>query len=143
MERHPIKKQLRDNMVALISLVVAVSALLYTAWREETTEKNRTLRTAGFEVLENLGELQIITNHAAFAHDKEKGNPYEGWGRVLLISDLSEILPEQVQEHTNKLHAVWSENANKIGTNEEAAVAVSQEIDESRASILDSIRHLR
>ena len=43
--------QLRNNAVAIISLIVAITALSYTAWREERTEKNRTLRVAAFEAL--------------------------------------------------------------------------------------------
>jgi hypothetical protein len=43
---HPtIRSQLKDNFVAIVSLIVAIMALCYTTWREEATEKNRTLRT--------------------------------------------------------------------------------------------------
>jgi hypothetical protein len=40
-------RQLRDNLVAITSLVVALSALGYNTWRNERTERNRNIRTAG------------------------------------------------------------------------------------------------
>ena len=83
------KQQLQDNLVAIISLFVAIAALLYTAWREETTERNRTLRTAGFEVLKNLGELQIVVNQVYSHNDPIKDIPQIGWGHVALIRHLA------------------------------------------------------
>jgi len=34
-----IMKQIKDNLVAIISLTVAVSSLSYAAWRNELTEE--------------------------------------------------------------------------------------------------------
>ena len=34
-------KKLRENLIALISVLIAVSALLYSTWRLEVTEYNR------------------------------------------------------------------------------------------------------
>ncbi len=42
----PIHRQIQTNLVALISLLVALTALGYAAWRQELTEVNRTLRVA-------------------------------------------------------------------------------------------------
>ena len=50
-----IGKQIHNNAVALISLVIAVSSLAYNTWRNETTEEQRNIRHAAFRVLENLG----------------------------------------------------------------------------------------
>ena len=44
-------KQLQKNSLSLISLFVAFSALSYNTWRNEQTEYNRNIRSAGFEVL--------------------------------------------------------------------------------------------
>lgn len=55
-----MREQLRDNMVALISLVIALSALGYNTWRNELTERNRNIRDAGFELLAEIGSLQQI-----------------------------------------------------------------------------------
>lgn len=46
-----MREQLRNNLVALISLFIALSALGYNTWRNERTERNRNIRAAGFESL--------------------------------------------------------------------------------------------
>lgn len=143
MEKQTIRRQIKNNLVAIISLVVAITALLYTAWREETTEKNRTLRVAGFEVLKNLGELQIVVNHTYYQQDGAPGNPFVGWGHVALISDLSELLPPPVPETIEKLINLWSQDWKKIKTDEKAASRISDEIDHSRKEVLESIRYLK
>ena len=143
MTRNTIKMQLKNNFVAIISLTVAIIALLYTAWREETTERNRTTRTAGFEVLMRLGELQIIVNHVYYQKDNVLANPYLGWGQISLISDLSQLLPQPVPETVKKLLIVWSNNWKKISTDEKATTLVSDQIDTSRKEVLESIRYLR
>lgn len=60
-----IRQQLRDNLVALISLLVAMSTLLYSAWRHEDTEDNRTQREAAFAMLRAAETLQSVVD---FAH---------------------------------------------------------------------------
>jgi len=62
-----MRNQLRDNMVALISLVIALSALGYTTWRNELTERNRNIRDAGFELLSQIGSLQQMMSAATRA----------------------------------------------------------------------------
>ncbi len=89
-------EQIRQNFISLISLLVALSALLYTTWREEMTERNRNLRAASFEVLKNLGELQIAVNYMHYQPDNPMANPLIAWGHVALIGDLSQILPAPV-----------------------------------------------
>jgi len=58
----PIRKQIHNNAVALISLFIAVGSLAYNTWRNETTEEQRNVRHASFRVLENLGELQQVVD---------------------------------------------------------------------------------
>ena len=62
-----VGQQLRSNAVALISLAVALTALGYNTWRNERTEHNRNIRVAAFEVLTQLGELQVVVNSAVAA----------------------------------------------------------------------------
>ncbi len=143
MDRHSIKRQIKDNFVAIVSLVIAIVALLYTAWREETTEKNRTLRQAGFEVLKNLGELQIVINYAYYQHDSNLGNPYLGWGHIALISDLANLLPKPIPKSISKLVTEWGGNWNKIKTDETAVDTLTDSIDTSRKEVLEAIRYLR
>ena len=84
-----MKEQIQRNLLAIISLAVAISALGYNTWRNETTEENRNTRLASFEILVQLGKLQIITDHAHYGKDSNTGNPITGWGHVAMIDDLS------------------------------------------------------
>jgi hypothetical protein len=138
-----IRSQIKNNFVAIVSLVVAFIALTHDAWRNELTEKNRNIRMAGFELLKNLGELQIIVNHAYYSPDSTLGNPYLGWGHVLLISDLSELLPSNVTKTVGKLTKVWGENWEKIKKDETAVSNISTAIDDSRKEVLQTIRQLK
>ena len=54
-----LREQIRSNSVALISLSVALIALSYNTWRNETTESQRNIRQASFRVLVSLGESLI------------------------------------------------------------------------------------
>jgi hypothetical protein len=53
-----LRHQLRNNAVALISLTVALGSLGYNTWRNERTDYNRNIRTATFELLGKLSELE-------------------------------------------------------------------------------------
>ena len=55
-----IKKQVRRNAVALISLVVAITSIGYNTWSNEHSEFNRNQRQASFQILLTLGELQEL-----------------------------------------------------------------------------------
>jgi len=74
-----IRKQLRDNLVAITSLVIALSALGYNTWRNELTERNRNIRVAGIELLNEIGSLQQIIFYAHFAEGDQRGDPRMGW----------------------------------------------------------------
>ena len=81
-------EQIKRNQLAIISLLVALTALGYNTWRNELTESNRTVREAGFEMLVHIGELQRITYLAHYDQDKVGGNPRMGWTEILLLKDL-------------------------------------------------------
>ncbi len=141
MQKH-FKFQLKENLVALISLVIAIMALLYTAWREEITEKNRTLRAASFEILKNLGELQITVNYMHYQPNNRRADPFIGWGHVAFVSDLSQLLPGPVPEKIESLSKVWAETESELKISEAKLQQLSKSIDEARESILETIRQL-
>jgi hypothetical protein len=74
MENTGIARQIRRNGLALLSLLVAFSALFYNTWRNEQSESNRTIRVAEFEMLKNLGEVQQIIDFAHFRKDQQRGD---------------------------------------------------------------------
>jgi len=45
-----LRQQVRGNSVALISLMTALLALSYDTWRNETTESQRNICQASFQV---------------------------------------------------------------------------------------------
>src|SRR5204862_488823 len=87
-----VGRQLRDNAVALISLVVALGSLGYNTWRNERTEHNRNVRAAAFELLMKLADLKRVVFLAQYDRDQAGGNPRTGWTYVLAIQDLSKHL---------------------------------------------------
>ena len=100
-----IRVQLKTNLVAIISLVVALTALGYTTWRNERTEYNRNVRVAAFETLKQLGEAQIIVEYAHFQKNRQLGDPLQGWGRMIYIRDLAKLLPASAPADAERLRA--------------------------------------
>ena len=96
-------KQLKNNSLAIISLVVALSALSYNTWRNEQSEFNRNIRYAGFEVLLHIGEIQRIVYLAHYDKDTYRGNPRSGWVEILIIRDLSHLMPATVIKAADEL----------------------------------------
>ena len=139
---HTIRQQLRNNAVALISLAVALSSLGYNTWRNQKTEENRNVRVAAFEVLKQLGELQLVVNSAFYGKDTQLGHPMVGWGRVAMISDLSQLLPAPGPQEAEKLHLTWQDNWQQISDNEESVSRVSTEIDKNREAVREILRRL-
>ena len=66
LDRHYIWRQVKLNVVAIVSVIVALSGLGYNTYRNERTEHNRNTRIAAFEALKTLGEAQVIVEYAHF-----------------------------------------------------------------------------
>ena len=143
MENVSFAQQIRRNSLALLSLTVALSALFYNTWRNESTERNRNIRTAEFEMLKNLGELQQIIDFAHFRKDAQRGDLTMGLSRVLLIHDLAALTPQPVSDSAEKLMAAWRNNGDKLSTSLEAASALSEEVLLTRRTVLESLRGLK
>lgn len=128
------RQQLRQNAVALISLVVALSSLSYNTWRNERTEHNRNIRAAAFELLNRLAELERVVYLAQYDRDLTGGgNPRNGWTCVLAIHDLSGLVQGPVPVRAAELQTVWSANWEGLGKEDEGSVT----------RIDDAIAHLR
>jgi hypothetical protein len=102
-----LRQQLRNNLVALISLAVALGGLSYNTWRNERTEQNRNVRTAAFEILTRLADLERVVFLAQYDRDTRGGNPRIGWTYVLTIRDLSVVVPGPVSGGAAELQKVW------------------------------------
>ncbi|MBC7944611.1 MAG: hypothetical protein H7X91_04985 [Burkholderiales bacterium] len=143
MRTSSIADQLKAHSVAIISLVVALSGLAYNSWRDAVVEENRSIRIAAFEVLKNLGELQLIADYAHYQKDRKMGNPITGWGRALLIRDLSRVIPEPVPETADRLLQTWRENWEQLEDDEAASVRVNAHIAKTREAVLLALQRLK
>lgn len=138
------RQQLRDNAVALISLLVALGSLAYNTWRNERTEHNRNVRTAAFELLTKLAELERVVFLAQYDRDVAGGNPRTGWTYVLVIRDLSGLVPVPVPVQAQELQRVWSGNWEGLGKDDETAVDhIDAAIVKLRDTTLGTLRSLR
>ena len=135
-------EQIKRNSVAIISLVIALSSLSYNTWRNELTENNRNIRTASFEVLKSLGELQVIADHAHYEKDRVQGNPITGWGRVLLIRDLCHVISEPAAQSANELHKTWGNSWSALGKQPNSIKAITKWIDKVRQDVLAALETL-
>lgn len=136
------KSQLHNNAVAIISLFVAIIALVLNTWRLEQTEKNRNVRQAGFEILKNLGELQSIVNLSLYQSDNTSNNSIKGWSYIAMMSDIVVLMPLEVQEDLKQLIKVWSIHWKKISTDEDSADQVTLQIDITREAVMKTLNSL-
>ncbi|MGI9329216.1 MAG: hypothetical protein ACR2QB_00745 [Gammaproteobacteria bacterium] len=134
-----LKEQLSRQSLALVSLLVALTALSYTTWRNEQTETNRNIRRAGFEMMVHVAELQRIAYLAHFDQDKVGGNPRKGWVEVLVIKDLASFMPATEQVRSEKLYAAWNDNWNGLGENDLAIAAIDVAINDLRKDIVRTL----
>ena len=106
----------KDNKLYLYQATVIFSVLFsligfsYNVWRMEASEQNNNIRTASFEMLINLSDLEQLIYSAHYDQDLEAGNPRKGWVTVGLIVDLSALTNAKVGQESEKLRSVWSDN---------------------------------
>ena len=131
-----ILQQLRNNSVAIISLIVALSGLAYNTWRNEASEANKNIREAGLFMMKELTELQEVVLYARFDREDDRGDIKTGWSHVLAVKDLSYAMPEKVQKDAADLFNVWQIHANGINENQSDSY---QEIDKSIDSVKSQI----
>lgn len=159
MDRDSIRSQLKRNAVALISLVIAITSLVYNTWRNEHTEFNRNQRDASFAILSRLGELEELTYLVHYdCNFRLRGNVRTGWALVQSVQDHAMVLQEFPSDAAAKLRDAWSENwqpldyagreacversAARAGKSRTATERIKAAIDELRAEVLDELRSL-
>ena len=137
-----IREQVRRNAVALISLVVAIGSLGYNTWRNERSEANRNVRAAGFQLMNNIAELQKVVLLSHYDMDAVRGNPRIGWTHVIAIKDLSYSMPAEVQTAAQDLFAVWQSNWANLAESAASLEQVETAIDQAKSEILGAIKSL-
>ncbi len=137
-----LRDQVRQNLVAIISLVLAVASLSYNTWRNEVTEDNRNVRAAGFEMLLAMGSLHEMVFVRHYDQDNVRGNPRAGWAQVLLLKDLAQIMPREVAVSAEELRVTWSAQWHQLGSDEAAIKEISAAIDVLRDVTLSALAAL-
>lgn len=152
------REQIRANAVALISLVMAIIALGYSGWRNETSEAQRNIRQASFRVLESLGELQEVADYRYYYYPFEDGSTSEGelrlrgYGSVAMIRDLMNLMPTPAPAASDVLFDLWDQHVNALalldgdGTHSDAAKLAEHElaaaIRRARSAVLEVLTEL-
>lgn len=137
------KQQFKTHLVAIISLLTALSGLFYNSWRDHQNQINENRRNAAFEVLKNLGELQTIVNYAHYKADTDRGDPIEGWKYVLLVRDLSRLLPQANMQQGDRLYLAWQQDWENLKTEGTSEQRISNHIASARADVLHTIETLQ
>lgn len=114
----------------------------YNAWRLEVSEDNNNIRTAAFEVLILLAELEQLIYAAHYDKDLEEGNPRKGWIKVGLIVDLSNLISSDSRGQAEELKIAWNNNWRSIANNRTATNFLVQEIDSVRGEIKLTLKQL-
>ena len=131
-----LKERLKMYYVmSLFSVVFALFGFSYNAWRMEVSEENNNIRTAAFEVLSHLGELEHIILSAHYDNDLIHGNPRKGWVKVGLVADLSALITPEVADKAIKLKAQWADSWHLMTADEIVVTELVASIDETRMAI--------
>ncbi|HFB65627.1 MAG TPA: hypothetical protein ENJ60_08825 [Aeromonadales bacterium] len=138
-----LKTQLRQNLIAIASLFIALAGLTANISYMEHKELNSNLRTASFQLLIELSELEKITFQLQF--DKETGtiNARTGWVKVRLIEGLSKLTSIKVQKDSDVLLESWKDNWQDLGNHPTSAFDdISNQISAVRQSLIELISTL-
>ena len=129
-------------ITSIFSMVFAVLGFSYNAWRMELSEDNNNIRTAAFEVLLQLSELEQVIYAAHYDKNTQEGSPRKGWVKVGLIDDLSVLISPQVKIDTLQLKTLWNENWQEIMQSEQDTQQLVSQIDKVRISLKQALKNL-
>jgi len=127
---------------ALFSVMLALVGFSYNVWRLQANEHNSTVRTASFEMFQQLAELEQLVFAAHYDGDVQAGNPRVGWVKVGLINDLSMSCGGEVPGVAAQLRETWAASWPSLPQNRDAAEAVISAIDATRASVHQALENL-
>jgi hypothetical protein len=130
-------------LTAIFSMIFAVVGFSYNAWRLEVSESNNNIRTASFEVLNELAELEQIIFTRHYDNDLQKGNPRIGWVKVGLIVDMGLLISPDVEHRAESLKQKWGESWSRLGTDQKVVDELSGAIDQVRTEIKVTLSQLR
>ncbi len=131
-----IKYQLQKNLVAIISLIIAITALSYNSWRNEQSEDNRNHRTAGFEIMREAAQLQLIVDTATYSKNASENDAIKGWVSVNLIMSLADLMTVEIQTEAKVLKTTWSDSWAVLYNDKQA----NQQISNANSLLVKKVR---
>ncbi|WP_144391745.1 hypothetical protein [Pleionea sediminis] len=137
-----IKTNIKNNMLSLISLTVALTALFYNTWRNEKTELNRNYRESGFEIIREVAQLQLLVDNIHYTKGTSEREPITGWTRVNFILSLSQIMPSTVARESRELKEVWAEHWDTLEQDKNSNKLITQANKELELAVLDVLKAL-
>ncbi len=123
------------QITVTLSILIALLGFLYNVWRLEHSEYNSNVRTACFEVLVLLSEVEQLVYAAHYDNDPHEGNPRKGWVKIGLIQDLSVLTDDAVIDKSKLLKSVWAEHWEMMPTQRASTDLIVKEIDETRQAV--------
>ena len=130
-KKNSLVNQFKNNILAILSLSIAISALGYNSWRNELSEQNRNIRYAGFEIIKETTKLQQFLDQTTFIKKEEQSNtPIEGWVRIRLINSLSMFMNNLVQDKAKALYIQWRNSWQDLSSDEITNLQLSLNIEE-------------
>lgn len=138
------EKQIKNYQVAVIaSLLFALLGFSYNVWRMEITEENANTRTACFELLLVLSELEQLVYSAHYDKNTAEGSPRKGWVKVGLTVDLSVLTTTEVKNSALTLKEIWSTHWETIDNEEQSVQAIVFSIESARTEIKMLLQDLK
>lgn len=141
--KYSFGSQIHNNIVALISLATAITALSYGYSRDERSEANRNVRGASFQLLMEVEQLRLVVDSDHYLTGKDKGSPITGWPHVLLIRDLSKLVNPDTAAAADKLYEAWSNDWDSLDSKQASVDEITSALEEVRGQDLKILRALR
>jgi len=140
------KEQVRRNLVALISLAIAVTSLGYNTWRNEVSEHNRNQRLIAIELLSIVGEMNQAVLEAGYGPLESAGlHRRKGWALAATINDLAMVAEGDVAPAANGLFETWKTEVVRLrntAEKDEATANINAALERVRSATHDVLRSL-
>jgi hypothetical protein len=139
-----IRDRIREDAIALISLLLALTSVIYGTWRDEQTERNRNIRAATFQILTKLADFERTVFLAHYDRDMANGNPRIGWTDVIVIHDLASVAPAPLETKASLLREAWRDNWEHLDSEDDTSVDhIEAAIEDLRGAAVNTLRSLR
>ena len=123
------------QLTVVFSVIFALAGFSYNVWRMEVSERNNNIRTASFEMLLTLSDLEQLVYSAHYDGDRREGSPRKGWVKVGLIADLALLTNQPVADQAQLLRTTWEKHWNGMADSRESADSIVTAIDAVRREL--------